>query len=58
MAVLLEGMVDGSEAAALMMQCLPKLLFHQNGIRKRGARFAIQQRLAMLRRNQLQQLLN
>ena len=58
MAVLLEGMVDGSEAAALMMQCLPKLLFHQNGIRKRGARFAIRQRLAMLRRNQLQQLLN
>ena len=55
---LLEGMLEGSEAASLMMQCLPKLLFHQNAMRIRGASSVIRERLAMLRLNQLQQLLD
>ena len=41
-----------------MMQCLPKLLLHQNAMRIQGASSVILKRLAMLRQNQLQQLLD
>ena len=56
-AVLLNGMVDGLEAAALMLKCLPKLLLHRDAVRKHGASSVIRRRLTMLMKGQVQELL-
>ncbi len=55
-AALLDAMVEGDEVASLMMKCLPKLLFHQTAIRKRGGPHVIRQRLGMLLNNHIEEL--
>lgn len=53
---LLNGMVDGSEAASLMLRCFAKLILHQAEIRDKTACSVIRKRLAMLRQNRIGEL--